>query len=430
LRKTELKNQISSIENCIEKTIVKESELSSLISIAKNDFLNFRNIEFTQQLESITQILSQIDTIFNNNTNNPDLTNTDKINGFGFKLLSVFSKSKKQTITDHIELQRNSIKLEECLKISKDFQTLNFSGNLEAKKNSLPTLKTEIAKVKTSFSDKIENEFTLFNLNSVLVINDSGNKFKSIQSAINDSNNSEAFITKLREIQATFKNYLYEINSEFKALSKVLAESKDIKLNETFDKTFKENKEAVSELKEKIELIKNEFDSKIQNEFQQISLLKAKPNEIEIKSLPILQEKVNALAEKIKSDSWTVQKVKFTEFYKFISDIETLIRNKNEYFKAEKDLFTIEFKWFQFYNALSESEKTIINELKPKNNWKKTFLIFYLNSLLVNSANLNLPTSDDEHKELEITLNGVENSLKSFGFQNRFIQQESLSKKT
>jgi hypothetical protein len=164
LRKSELQNQISSIENCIENTIAKEGELSSLISIAKNNFLNFRNIEFTQQLESITQILSQIDTIFSNNTNNPDLTNTDKINGFGFKLLSVFSKSKKQTISDHIELQRNSIKLEECLKISKDFQTINFSGSLEAKKNSLPTLKTEIAKVKNSFSDKIENEFTLFNL--------------------------------------------------------------------------------------------------------------------------------------------------------------------------------------------------------------------------------------------------------------------------
>jgi hypothetical protein len=54
-------------------------------------------------------------------------------------------------------------------------------------------------------------------------------------------------------------------------------------------------------LKAKIELIKAEFDSKIQNEFQQISLLKANPNEIEIKSLPILQEKVNALADKIKA---------------------------------------------------------------------------------------------------------------------------------
>jgi hypothetical protein len=291
LRKSELKNQISSIENCIENTIAKENELGSLISIAKNDFLNFRNIEFAQQLESISQILSLIDTIFSNNTNNPDLTNTDKINSFGFKLLSVFSKSKKQTIADNIELQRNSVKLEDCLKISKDFQTINFTGSLEAKKNSLPTLKTEITKVKNSFSDKIENEFALFNLNSVLDINDNGKQFQSIHSAMNDSNNSEAFITKLQSIQTTFKNYLSEINAVFKALSKNLAESKDIKLNEPFDKTFKENKEAVSELKAKIELIKSEFDSKIQNEFQQISLLKANQTRLKSKACQYFKKK-------------------------------------------------------------------------------------------------------------------------------------------
>ena len=422
LRKSELKNQITSVENRIEKLTEKENELSALVSNAKDDFSNFRNVEFSQQLETISQILSQIDAIFSNNTNNPDITNTDKINGLGFKLVSIFSKSKKQTITDHIELQRNSVKLEECLKISKDFQTLNFTGSLEAKKNSLPTLKTEITKLKNNFGDKIENEFSLFNLSSVLDTNDNGKQFQSINSAINDSNNSEAFISKLQSIQTTFKNYLTEINAVFKALSKDLAESKDIKLNQIFDKTFKENKEVLLELKAKIELIKAEFDSKIQNEFQQISLLKANPNEIEIKSLPILQEKVNALADKIKGDSWTVEKVKFTEFYKFISDIETLIRNKNEYFKAEKDLFTIEFKWFQFYNGLSVTNKTIVNELKPKGNWRKSFLVFYLNSMLVNSANLDLPTNDDEHKELDKTLNAVEKE------QLKFIKEFWFSK--
>lgn len=378
LRKSELKNQIASIDNHIENAIAKENELSGLVSIAKDDFDNLRNIEFTQQLESITQILSQIDTIFSNNKNNPDLTNSDKVNGFGYKVLSVFSKSKKQTIADHIELQSNSDKLEECLKTSKDFKTLNFSGSLEAKKNSLPTIKAEITNIKNSFRDKIENEFSLFNLNSVLDTNDSGKHFHAIQSVIGDSNNSEAFRTKLQLIQTTFKNYLSETNSLFQVLSKELAENKDIKLHCKFDKTFNENKEAVSELKAKIELIKAEFDSKIQNEFQQIRLLKANPNEIEIKSLSILQEKVNALADKLKGDNWTVEKVKFTEFYKFISDIETLVRKKLEYFKADKDLFTIEFKWFQFYNALSETNKTIVNELKPKNNWQKRGQIYLL----------------------------------------------------
>jgi very-short-patch-repair endonuclease len=171
-------------------------------------------------------------------------------------------------------------------------------------------------------------------------------------------------------------------------------------------------------LKPKIELIEEEFDFKIQNEFQQIVLLRANPNEI--KSLSIFQERVTVLAEKIKEDSWTIKKIEFTEFYKFISDIETLLRHKNEYFKEEHDLFTIEFKWFQFYNGLSTTNKAIVNELKPSINWRKSFLVFYLNSMLVNSANLNLPTNDDEHKELDKTLIGLEKEqlgfIKNFWF--------------
>ena len=373
-----------------------------------------RNIELTQQLETISPIISIIENIFINNKDNPDFTNQDKVNSFGFKFSSVFSKSKKRTIADHKELKINSSKFEKCLNVSKDFQTLNFSGNLEAKKISLQTFRSEIISIKNGFSDKIENEFALLKLDSVLNTNDGSKHFYAIQSAINNSANSEVFRIKLQSIQTIFKNYLSELSSLFQHLTKELNESKDIKLNYTFVKSFLENKDVLSEIKAKLELILLEFDSKIQNEFQQIGLLKANPNEIEIQSLPILQEKLIALSEKIKNDSWTVDEVKFTEFYRFILDVETLIRNKNDYFKAEKDLFTIEFRWFQFYNGLSEANKTIVNELKPKGNWRKSLLIFYLNSMLVNSANLDLPTNDEEHTELDKTLSGVEKEQLKF----------------
>ncbi|MEY3499831.1 MAG: hypothetical protein RL308_1500 [Bacteroidota bacterium] len=418
IRKSEFESQISSITNSIENTIEKGNELNLLISNAKDDFNNCRNVELAQQYESLSQIISKIDLIFNKNINNTYLTNTQKINSFDFKLLSVFSKNKKQTIEDHNELQHNFLKLEECLKVSKDFKSLIFTGNIEAKANSFQTLKTEISTIKNSFSYKIESEFAVFNLNSILASNDYKKQFEAIDSAINDTNNSETFSIQLKSLKTTFENYLSEIKLVFNALSKVLLENKDIKLNQTFDNTFIENKEAVLALKPKIELIEEEFDFKIQNEFQQIVLLRANPNEI--KSLSIFQERVTVLAKKIKEDSWTIKKIEFTEFYKFISDIETLLRLKNEYFKEEHDLFTLEFKWFQFYNGLSATNKTIVNELKPSINWRKSFLVFYLNSMLVNSANLNLPTNDDEHKELDKTLIGLEKEqlgfIKNFWF--------------
>jgi len=301
-------------------------QIKSLLKANNAEYSKLRKDELKKQLDVFNQLLSQIHSIFNSNKDNPDWINENKINGFPFKLLSIFSKSKKQTITDY---------------------------------------------------------------------------------------------QKLRAFLLEFSSYLKS--------------AKDIQLTYTFDESILESKSTLTEIKSKIESIQIGFDKKIQNEFQQISLLKANPNEIEIKSLPILQEKVNALADKIKGDSWTVEKVKFTEFYKFISDIETVIRNKNEYFKAEKDLFTIEFKWFQFYNGSSAPNKTIVNELKPKNNWRKSFLVFYLNLMLVNSANLDLPTNDDEHKELDKTLSGVEkeqlNFIKEFWYSKQIDSTREFEQK-
>ena len=534
LRKSELKNQVDSIANCIENIIVKENKLSALVLNAKNDYINFRNIEFenqeknislslkeineikiefsdlllnqnkifkdfrnfklSEQLEVLYQTISLIDLIQKQNSNNEDLKNELKVNSYWFRLTSVFSKKRKKTTLDYLKLIDNFKKLQIVIKNSRDFAETKFENDLQSKFNILLELKKTIEKTKNNFerkcqaefesfklssflnliesekslqlleyaiekesnsenfintlknikynfiifkektdndfqnlsklllqsndvkldytfkgsiienieilseisskinqlsnnfSDKIKHEFSRFNLDSILDTNDNSKCFQSLQSEINNSHKSESFRVNLQCIQFTFKNYIFELNTAFQELSKKLTESKDIKLEYTSNKPFPENKEAVLELKAKIELIKTEFDSIIQNEFQEISLLKANPNEIEIKSLPILQEKINDLADKIKGDSWTIEKLKFTEFYKCISEIETLIRSKNEYFGSEKDLFTIEFKWFQFYNALSALNKIIVNELKSKSNWGKSFLVFYLNSLLVSRS--------------------------------------------
>ncbi len=192
--------------------------------------------------------------------------------------------------------------------------------------------------------------------------------------------------------------------------------------DEEFANSLELNKGQLEKYKNKLKDSEQKFDSKLQNEFQGIDLLSANSNLEEIKSISFLIEKVSSLVNKLDSDNWTIEKVRCTEFYKFISDVETLIKKKNEYFKAEKDLFTIEFKWFQYFNSLSDTNKLIVNELKSKSNWRKTFLVFYLNSLLVNSANLNLPTDDNEHSELENTLNGLEKE------QLKFIKQFWYSK--
>src|SRR5690606_22668996 len=109
------------------------------------------------------------------------------------------------------------------------------------------------------------------------------------------------------------------------------------------------------------------------------------------------------------ADNWVKLPLEAKNLYSFIAELETYIKTKHDYFNAEQDLFLAEFKWFQFYNALTDNERTIIDELKPKTNWRKPFLIFYLDSLLrISASGGELPVNDEEHKELDSTLNGIE----------------------
>ncbi|MFT3793307.1 AAA domain-containing protein [Flavobacterium sp.] len=419
-RKSEIKKQIALINDCFDKIFEKEHELTSLLSNAKKDYCNFRNTEFADQLKMIESILYDIEEIFNNNPNNQDLTNVEKVNSFTFKLLSIFSGTKKQTISNQIALQDNFKKIENLIVESKDFAALSLNGDLTTQKSNLAAFKNEIETIKSNFAEIIENEFTLFGLDCILTTDNSKILFHSLQSAINNDKNSATFKKQLLSIDDSFKDYLSEINFLFQNLAKNLIDSKDIQLNYSFDKSFQENRMILSEIKSTIASIDDGFETKLHKEFESIDLLKE--NVIDAKILPQLQKKVSQLTEKIKSDNWVMNKPKLKDLNSFILDVESLMKNKNDYFDANEDLFAIEFKWFQFYNGLSEPDKKLIHELRTKNNWKKSFMVFYLNSLLINSANLDLPTSDQEHTELEDALTGLEKE------QLKFIKEFWFSK--
>jgi superfamily I DNA and/or RNA helicase/transcription elongation GreA/GreB family factor/very-short-patch-repair endonuclease len=419
LRIAELENQINNIQNTIKQILAKENELGSLISNTKEKYCKFRQNEFDLQIENFNLIAKEIDRIFNVNKNNSDLINENKINSFIYKLLATFSKSKKQTIAYHSALQNSFSELERHLSNTRDIKPVDFKGSLEDKNCVLQKVKSNLSEIKSTFDAKIDTEFSGLNLNSILEV--SSDHFQKIENEINNVNTETQTI--LQSIKTDFNNYLSEIKTLLQTLTKGLSESKDIILNYTFKKSFVENRATFPIIQSKIEEIQNEFETKIQNEFHKISLLNKNANEIDIKSLPILQEKVNGLVSKFNADNWLKVQLKTNDFYSFLTQLETHIKAKNDYFNSEQDLFLAEFKWFQFYNALSENEKTIVNELKPKTNWRKPFLIFYLDSLLrISASGGDLPVNDEEHNELEITLSGIEKE------QLRYIKQFWYSK--
>lgn len=344
------------------------------------------------------------------NQNNLDFNDESKVTGIGFKIFSTFSKNKKHTIEEYNRLQGSFSKLEDYLRNTKDFSGIHFNGTLEKKKQSLTELKNNITDTSLNFDSKVKTEFLNFNLHSILKIQ--SNHLLQIQVAIDNSNHDTKNL--LQSIQTRFNNYLTDLNSLFQMLTKELSESKDIRLSYSFEKSYMENKELLPKIQSQLDEILSNFDSIIQEEFTKMNLIQVNTKDISIESLTLFQEKVNNLANQFKEDDWTKSNLNINDCNSLIVAVESVIKEKNSYFHSENDLFTIEFKWSQFYNPLPDNDKAIIHELKSKTNWKKVFFIFYIHSLLLNHSDKNLPTNDDELKELDTVLNGIEKQQLSF----------------
>lgn len=270
------------------------------ISSYEVEYYKIRNEQFNLQKISISDIENSIQNILTKHKTNNDFFDEEKTNGFLFKIISIFSKEKKTTLTDQQTIytlfEDYSLKTNH----SKDFESINFS------------------------------------------------------------------------------------------------------------KSIKENQDILKNYKLITERIDKEFQSKTENEYKFLNLLKSTEKEFDTELLQTIKTNFSNLKTKIEEQNWTNKELNGDFHNVLSSQIQTLLDSKEQFFANENDLFSIEFKWFQFYNSLSADNKLIIDQLKEKTNWRKIFLIFYLNSMLVNSANTDLPTNDNDHIELEKSLSELE----------------------
>lgn len=166
-----------------------------------------------------------------------------------------------------------------------------------------------------------------------------------------------------------------------------------------------------TEFKNYLELLEQshkDFINSIKSEIKDIDVLNPIDEKYQTNTLKDLNIAYEDLIEKINNASWSTMKIEGKKEKVVNSKISELLKTKKEFFDNENDLFSIEFKWFQYYNSLSKDEKEIIDQLKLRKDWRKPFLIYYLDSLLVNSANINLPTDDKDYTELTQSLSQLE----------------------
>lgn len=445
LRNTEFSNLSLLIDEIINGIISHENQLYTGIESARQNYTQSRENEYREQNSKTQQYIASIERILDENRNNNDLKDEDKINGFGYKMFSIFSKDKKQTIADHQTLVELFNALQNTLNSSKDLPIKDFRGTLLDKHTDLIALKSELESTKNNFSYQIDTEFNAFKLNTILDGKESQNVYQAFDQSIQNNQNSAAFKEILISMKKQFQMIQTDVSTDLANLRNHLHNHKDLQLNYSFDRAFEENKILFTEIKQRINLIKNELDNQLDEEFKEINLLETDDSEMRLKSLALLQNEVKSLNQKISEDQWIAEKISTSTLPQFIEETEKLLAKKDFYFNAEHDNFNIEFSWFQFYNALNSDDKSILDALQQSQNWRKDFLMYYLNALLLSSANMDLPTNDNDHLELKSTLKGIGNEqlkyvkdfwnsqqvekTKDFELNNRNLSVENLYNK-
>ena len=280
-------------------------------------------------------------------------------------------------------------------------------------KTELANISKEISEYKTEYFNKRHTQLAN-QLKSIVGIDD------NLQPILTKNKQNEDFYLETKTNGFFYKSLSFfskekketiidqqKANSLFLQLNTTSENCNDIASFE-IPNSLKEKVNALKEFKIGIETTKRDFDNKIEIEFQNLNLLQKIKEEYNTNKLQSLKEKLISLKEKIHLDSWITIPLESKNESELIKSIQEIIQGKETYFSNEEDLFSIEFKWFQFYNSVSELEKTIIDQLLEKTNWKKVFLLHYLNSMLVNAANTDLPTNDNDHKELSNSLSNLE----------------------
>lgn len=138
----------------------------------------------------------------------------------------------------------------------------------------------------------------------------------------------------------------------------------------------------------------------------------SKKKKLTIKDQTRLLDLVNSLRNKINDDGWFSETIKEEKTEVMITSIENLLTKAEEYFKHSDDLFANEYRWFNFYLQLSQSQKEVLNALQQKSDWVRVWFVYYVNLLLTMSASPELPTEESRHHTLQEELMKLEKEQK------------------
>lgn len=134
-------------------------ELRNSIHRFHLEYKENRKKQFDEQRSRFNNIEIKCNEILNRNLLNSDFLDETKTQGGLYKVLSYFSKSKKNILNDQLEFKANYNEVIQTVKESSDLPELNLESRIKNQIEQLKTFKKKIDSESLKFEDKTNTEF-------------------------------------------------------------------------------------------------------------------------------------------------------------------------------------------------------------------------------------------------------------------------------
>lgn len=228
-----------------------------------------------------------------------------------------------------------------------------------------------------------------------------------------DEAKTKRFGFKIATIFSSAKRQLIRdqrtITSLFQSIAIFLSQTKDLESIQLSDSILN-NTPVIKGLEKYFQNAPVLPNEKIETEYGAIDLLFYNLPEHVTELLVQLRDQVETLFALLKEDNWTHFKIEMDVYVDFVKGVESMIKETDDFLNMEEDPFLHQFNWYQFYLRQPLKFKQLLNELIPREDWRKTFLVFYFNALLNHIANEDLPSNEFDHQELSTTLENLDSA--------------------
>lgn len=409
-----LADQVKNITIALDNLEVLSLNLSEVLLKSKNKFIQIENESFDADFNKYANHREKLRKLELKYSTNPDFKNEEKLLGFSYKIGSLFSKDKKQTIIDYKEFNYLIEELNDILKSCKFISYLIYENTVQSKLHAFLDFYEKSELLKIQFNDSTEQKINNLDLNYLEKLDTEIKLIEHINLLKNRINLSQNEKLILNDISKQIENHFFGQKEVYKDLENILKKSPDFSNEFQFVSYNLDNENQIQKVKKRIRDVKTSFHNTVDFEFLNADVFADEEKFNYLSVYNELKGVINQLHEDILNDGYIANYGQIKNLNVLINSIEYYLEQKRLYIDQNSDGFKADYKWFNFFNKLDEDRKEIIEALFNCKDWSTSFSLYYFNRLLRNVATDDLPSDQFLIEDLFLNEEKLQNNQVNF----------------